>query len=403
MKVLNVNNTKVVHHYLPSKLTNIQIMTNIGSAAEEKDNWGCAHMLEHNYFLGSKKYPGRSDIQTIANDIGGRLNAFTWIDITSYHITTLNDFFREGFDILADMYQNPLFPEEEFKKEINPILSEMRRAEDDPDRYLGSRVYMDMLGEKVAHPIVGTEETIKSMTLEKLHAFRDKYYGGDNVMISVVGGIKEEEVAKIVGELFNVDRKTDKPEVPKVEYKSGEMILTKPGITEAVYSLTYPALPRFNPERYKQSLMTYILGGNESGMLFETIREQLGLSCYGVYASQIHFDSHNLLDISTGIAPDEIDKCHTAVLSQIDRICNDKIDEKRLNRAKASLRTGVASASENSSGYNTTIALPIIKGETENPLEKLLARIEETTIDDIRDIAQKTFTAKPYKGVLLPE
>jgi hypothetical protein len=32
MKILSVNNAKVVYHFLPSKLTNIQILTNVGSA-----------------------------------------------------------------------------------------------------------------------------------------------------------------------------------------------------------------------------------------------------------------------------------------------------------------------------------------------------------------------------------
>lgn len=403
MKILNVNNTKVVHHYLPSKLTNIQIMANVGATAETPDMYGVAHMIEHNFFKGSKKYPGAADIQTTANDMGGKLNAWTWTDLVNYHITILNDFFREGFDLLADMYQNPLFPEEEFNKEVNPILSEMRRGEDNPDVYLGRRLYPAMIGEQAGHPVIGTEDTVKAMTVENLRTYKDKFYGNNSTMISIVGGVDEDTAITIVKELFTMDHVAEKPVVPIVEYKSGEMVLHKAGITEAVYSLVFPALSRFHPDRYKQSLMTYVLGGNDSGMLFETIREKLGLSCYGIYASQSHFDSHNLLDIETGIAPDELDKCHEAVLSQIDRICSEKIDDKRLNRAKASLRTGIASASENSGGYNNTIALPIIKGETENPLEKLLRNIEAVSADDILDMAQKTFTAKPYKGILLPE
>ena len=160
MKILDVNGTKVVHHYLPSKLTNIQILTNVGSANEDENHEGYAHILEHNFFKGSVKRPGPMDIQTAANDIGGKINAFTSIDVTNYYISTLNEFFREGFDILADMYQNPLFPEDEFVKELNPILSEMRRYEDDPDSYLSNRMMPVMLGRSAGHPIIGTEESV---------------------------------------------------------------------------------------------------------------------------------------------------------------------------------------------------------------------------------------------------
>lgn len=407
MKILSVNNTKVVYHYLPSKLTNIQILTNVGSASETKDEWGMAHILEHLFFKGSKKYPGPLDIQTAANDIGGKLNAWTWIDQTVYHITVLNDFFKQGFDILADMYQHPLFPEEEFAKELNPILSEMRRGEDNPDGYLGNRLMPAMVGEEAGHPVIGTEETVRAATVEKIHKFRKRFYGGNNTMISIVGGIEEEDVVRIISEQFNLPPALEEPVVPVVFYKRGEMTLTKPGITEAVYSLSYPALSRFHPNRYKQSLMTYVLGGNDSGMLHERIREELGLSCYGIYASQAHFDSHSILEISTGIAPEQIDQCHEEVMKQIKRISTELVDETRLARAKASLRTSIAAASENSSGYNSTISIPILKGMTENPLEKLLKSIEETTVYDIREIAQSTFFEHAgvgsYKGILLPE
>jgi predicted Zn-dependent peptidase len=403
MKILNVNNTKVVYHFLPSKLTNIQILTNVGSVAETKEQWGYAHMLEHNFFKSSKQFPGPMDIQTAANDIGGKLNAWTSLDCTCYHISVLNDFFKKGFNILADMYQFPLFPEEEFIKEVNPILSEMRRYEDNPDSYLGNRLMPAMVGEDAGHAVIGNEESVCSANVDKIRQFRQSYYGGNNVMLSIVGGVSEEEVIKVITELFTSPSASSTPTIPSVEYKSGEMTLHKTGITEAVYSLCYQALPRFHKDRYKQSLMTYVLGGNDSGMLHERIREELALSCYGIYASQSHFDSHSILEVSTGIAPEQIEQCHEEVLGQINRISTELVDDTRLARAKASLRTSIASASENSSGYNNTIAIPILKGMTTNPLENLLAEIEATTKEDIRDLAQRTFSAAPYKGVLLPE
>ena len=403
MKILNVNNTKVVYHYLPSKLTNIQILTNVGSASESKDIWGMAHILEHLFFKGSKKYPGPMDIQTMANDIGGKLNAYTSVDQTVYHITVLNDFFKQGFDILADMYQHPLFPEEEFAKELNPILSEMRRYEDDPDSYLGARLIPAMIGDDAGHPIIGTEETIRAATVEKMHEFRRRFYGGKNTMISIVGGVTEEAAVSLIAELFNLPEASESPVVPVVHYNSGSVSLNKAGISEAIYSLCYPALDRFHPDRYKQSLMTYVLGGNDSGMLHERIREELGLSCYGIGSYQSHFDSHNLIEISAGIAPEQLVQCHEEVMLQIKKISTEPVEEKRLARAKASLRTGIAAASENSGGFNSSISVPILKGMTENPLEKLLEGIEATTIADIMDLAQRTFCAAPYKGTLLPE
>jgi zinc protease len=116
-----------------SYITNIQILTDVGSMAEDQDIQGMAHILEHMFFKGSQKFRGGTAISRAANDIGGKLNAYTTYDHTVFYISVLNDSFEAGFDLLSDMYRNPLFPEDEFKKELNPILSEMREREDDPE------------------------------------------------------------------------------------------------------------------------------------------------------------------------------------------------------------------------------------------------------------------------------
>lgn len=403
MKILNVNNNKVVYHYLPSRLTNIQILTNVGSLAEKPDHYGMAHILEHMMFAGSKNYPNRLDITHTASGIGGKLNAWTGVDCTCYHITTLNEFFEKGFDLLSDMYQNPLFPEEEFAKELNPILSELRRSEDSPEEFLCNRIMPELIGNEAGHPILGTESSIRAASVETMNKFHKRYYGGKNTLISIVGGISEERATDIVASSFKGTDTFETAEIPKAEFNAGEKILHKTGITEAVYLLYYPAVHRFHPDRYKQSLMTYILGGSDNGLLFEQIREILGMSCYGIFASQAYFDSHNLIEVSGGIAPEELDKCHEEVMKQIDKLMNTKIDEQRLNRAKAALRTSVALTAESSAGYNGSISISVLKGMTENPLDRLLDEVEAITTDDVLDIAQRTFNKPSYKAILLPE
>ena len=403
MEILKINNTKVVYHFIPSKLTSIQILTNVGASAEDKEHFGSAHILEHSFFLGSKKYPKPTSLSSAANDIGAHMNAYTWVDNSCYYMTVLNDFFHKGVDILADMYLHPLFPEKEFKKEINPILSEMRREQDEPDKFLGNAIELAMVGEEAGHSIIGNEESIKSATVESISAFRKKYYGGNNTMISIVGGVSKDDVIKTITELFDSPQDTETPKIPKVVYKGGEIKLTKPGITEAQYSLCYPAFERFHPDTYKQSLMVHILGGNDSGYLFEQIRTKLGMSVYGIYASKANFDAFSVIEVAAGVEPNEIGRLHDEVMKQIKRIMNKKVDKKQLQRAKASYRTRIAMTSENSSGYNSSISLNILKGQTDNPLEKLMIAVENITAADIMEVANKTFGDIHYKGTLVPQ
>lgn len=398
----NINGVRVLYVRNESYLTNIQILTDVGSTAEDESIHGMAHILEHMFFKGSKKRSSGTAIARAANDIGGKMNAYTTYDHTAYYISVLNDHFEEGFDILADMYLNPLFKEEEFKKELNPIISELREREDDPDSYISEHALMQYFGQRY-HPIIGTIDSINAATVDKMHDFRQRFYGGDNTLISVVGGIEEQRLIQAVENMFPPAHKTERPPEIDVDYHEGELTLTRPAIQEVYYNLFYPALPGDHPERHTQSIMAYILGGDDSAMLFERIREEKGMSCYGVYSWAMRYKPYNILGISCGIAPDELDELHEEIRHQIDKICNEKIEPERLNRCKASIRASIAASVETSRGLNNVISLPYLRGLEEDPVASALEQLEAVTAEDVIDIAQKTFSGPKFKAILLPE
>lgn len=402
MEIFEVNGLRILYHKNSSFLTSIQILTDVGSDAESSDIYGMAHILEHMFFKGSKKRPEGTDISRAANDIGGKMNAYTTHDHTAYYITVLNDVFEEGLDILADMYQNPLFRPEEFSKELNPILSEYREREDDPENFIFEKAMEGYMGESY-HSIIGTPDTIKAASVDRMHKFKTEYYGGNNTMISIVGGVDRDRAVRAISQMFEPAGKTMKPGLKTVNYTPGEITLSRSGIQEAYYVLLYPALGNFHPERYKQDMMNYILGGNDSSLLFERIREELGMSSYGIYSWVMRHDSFQSLAISGGIAPDELDQLDTEVRGQIDRICESLVDEARLNRARASLKASIAARSETSHGFGSMIGVPVLKGETENPAEKALREIEKVTLEEILESARSTFSGPAFKAVLLPE
>ena len=397
-----INGIKVLYVKNESYLTSIQLLTGVGSGAEEPEIQGMAHILEHMFFKGTEKRPGGTAIARAANDIGGKMNAYTTYDHTNYYITVLNDKFAEGLDLLADMYQNATFPADEFEKELNPILSELREREDDPDNYLMERTLQQYMGQSY-HPVIGHIETVKSATVEKMHTFKKRFYGGNNLLVSIVGGVDEATVRKLLSECFAETAPTEAPVETPVTYTPGELNLTRAAIQEAYYYQFFPALPQGHPDRFKQDVMTYILGGNDSALLFERIREDLGMSCYGVYSWVWRYQPFSLVGIACGIAPDELDQLDQEVNDQIKRICDSPVPEDMLTRARASLRTGIAAKAETSGGLGGLISVPILRGETENPLTVTLREIENVTREDILEHAQKTFAAKPFKSVLLPE
>lgn len=426
-ELFEVDGVRVLHFQNQSFLTSIQILTDVGSAAEEKpalsggngagksngndasaenraglDERGLAHILEHMFFKGSRKRPGGPSISRAANDIGGKMNAYTAYDHTAYFITVLNDSFEEGFDILADMYRHPLFPPEEFAKELNPILSEYREREDDPENYLVERSLEEFFGAGY-HPIIGTQESIKGATVDMMHAFHKRFYGAEHMLVCVVGGVDQERVSQAVRNHFAGMHAASPAPQRIAEHRPGELHLTRPGIHEAYYSLFFPALPPGHPDRYKQDMMNYLLGGNDSALLFERIREELGMSCYGIYSFTMRHEPYAALGVGCGIAPEELERLHQEVTDQIKLIQDAPLSSDRIERARASLRTSIAARSETSGGMAGMIGVPVLRGERENPVEKALREIEAISAEDILEQARSTFSGPMFYSTLTPE
>ena len=403
IEIKKLGDVRLLYYPHKSYLTNIQILTDVGSAVEDDRQQGLAHILEHMFFKGSLKRAGGTAISRAANRIGAKMNAYTTYDHTVYYISVLNDVFEEGFDILADMYLNPLFPPEEFAKELNPILSELREREDDPENFLIERAFSQYFG-KDYHPIIGTEESVRGASVEMMHSFKKDFYGGENCLISIVGGVSKEKAFEAVEKFFLKDFSASKKEKKRLQPKlnAGRLELKKEGIREAYCHFLFPALESRHPERFKQDMMNYLLGGNDSSLLFERIREDLGMSCYGIYSWVMRNEPFTSLGISCGIAVEEIEKLEKEVEGQIERICEAPLTEDRLKQAKASLRSSIAARSETSAGLNSMIALPVLRGEKENPIQKALKEIEAVELSDVLELARQSLRGPCLKSFLRP-
>ena len=397
----NMGGVRLLYYPHKSYLTNIQILTDVGSAAEDDSNQGLAHILEHMFFKGSQKRAGGTAISRAANGIGAKMNAYTTYDHTVYYISVLNESFAEGFDIIADMYLNPLFPPEEFVKELNPILSELREGEDDPENFLIEKAFAHYFG-KDYHPIIGTEKSVRAATVEMMHTFKEGFYGGENCLVSIVGGVSK-EAAFAAAEKFFIKASPKKQQIQTPPtLNTGKLELKKEGIREAYCHFLFPALEAQHPDRFKQDMMSYLLGGNDSSLLFEKIREELGMSCYGIYSWIMRNRPFTSLGISCGIAAEEVEHMESEVEKQIKHICNAPLTQDRLERAKASLRSSIAARAETSAGLNSMIALPVLRGETENPIQKALRELESVQLDDVLELARQTLGGPSLKAILWP-
>ena len=83
----------------------------MGSGQEADSQAGISHFIEHMAFKGTKKRTA-FDIASQLDAVGGKMNAFTSKEITTYYAVVLDKHLNIAVDVLSDMYQNSVYDTE---------------------------------------------------------------------------------------------------------------------------------------------------------------------------------------------------------------------------------------------------------------------------------------------------
>lgn len=182
---------------------------------------GVAHFLEHKMF---EQENGINSLDALTS-LGVDANAFTSNDYTAYLFEGTNNF-EEAFDELMDYVQHPYFTDENVEKEKGIIVQELNMYLDDP----GMRVYMEALqcmykDHPIRIDIVGTEDSINSITKETLYNCYKTFYNLSNMALVLCGDFNPEETIKLIKSKIIKNEKQD--EIKRIYPKEDEQIFKK--------------------------------------------------------------------------------------------------------------------------------------------------------------------------------
>ncbi len=313
----------------------------VGSFIEEKDQAGISHFLEHILFKGSKNYPNEQAVGAAVEKYGGIINAFTAFERTNFWIVAPKAYIKPTLPVLFDVVFQPeaIKNEKEVAKEKGVILEERKRYKDDPDSYVTELADQNLNpSHPVSRPIIGYSSTIKAITPQKLMDWWQRFYSPANAVIVVVGPKANQTVSQIK---TLIPQKSDKPfftTTPKyaspnkarfaVHYKKIKQVKmvwyferVKPATLETLMSLR---------------MLARALGQGLNSILFAEIRTKAGLS-YDISAREQNFANFQLLDISGGFAPENIDKAIQKLSSIFSNLKKQGLSRKLFTHTKKGL------------------------------------------------------------------
>ncbi len=157
---------------------------------------GIAHFLEHKMF---EQEDGK-DPFAFFGERGSDANANTNNFKTTY-LFSGPEFFEDNINYLLDYVQSPYFTDENVEKEKGIIEQEIKMYQDDPYTMMYERLLKNsLINNPMKDPIIGTIESVKSITKEELYTCYNTFYHPANMFVVVSGNVDPEKTIKLIEE-----------------------------------------------------------------------------------------------------------------------------------------------------------------------------------------------------------
>ncbi len=322
---------------------------------------GIAHFLEHKMF----EQEDEIDVFNFFSERGSDANANTNNKKTTYLFSGPN-FFKENLEFLLDYVQKPYFTDENVEKEKGIIIQEMKMYQDDPYSKLYEAILdASFINNNTKYPIIGTEDSVNSITKEDLYACYKTFYHPSNMVLVVTGNVNPEETIEII-ESNQSKKEFKKPEKIKIkEYNEPDNVDAKKKIITANVTLPKVSINyKINinnikniPLRKKLLYLSILFDSKFGGtsLINEKLRESKIISD-SIDVSSVDADSH-ILFIIMGETNKEKDFLDAIKKEMLDLT----ISEQELERKKKTIISSMIYASDSIMRINHKIMNDYLK------------------------------------------
>ena len=358
------------------------ILVGTGAAHETDKEDGISHFIEHMQFKGTKTRTA-FEISDAFDALGAQVNAFTGKDMTCYYSKATSDHAKEAFALLADLFLNSTFPEEEMKREKGVVLEEINMCEDTPEDLCLDMLARASFGERnYGRNILGPQSNVSGFTREDIFAYKKARYCPENIVVSFAGNLSAEQAVALVEEYFgDMQRTAFEKRAVTIDRRSDNLFKQKP-IEQAHFAIGFPCVERNSPDFSAVQVMNAVLGGGLSSRLFMRVREELGLA-YSVYSYASHYEETGMLTVYAGVNPQKAEDAAAAVVDVIKTFIKDGVTEAEFKRGREQMRSGSIFAQENTSSQMLLYGKQLLYANEVYDFEKRMQEISALKRDDI--------------------
>ena len=274
----------VPHHEQPS--VSFRMIVKAGAVQEPAGRPGVSSFVAALLNQGTTTRSA-SEIADAIDSAGGLLGVGSGNELTYLQGAVVKDQTDLALALMADIVQNPAFPEQEITLQKQQALSSLQVGLDDPEFLANAAFDRLVFG---AHPYgrsgQGTPDTIPRISRADLQAFHRTWFVPNNALMAVVGDMTADELFAAVERAFGRWQRRDVPVVETAAPPPAArrvVVIDRPGSAQTEIRAGHLSIERTHPDYVTFDLVIRILGGEGANRLFGVLRSDRGLT-YGASA-----------------------------------------------------------------------------------------------------------------------
>jgi zinc protease len=387
-----------------SEVVSMQVWVKTGSIHEGAlIGSGLSHYLEHLLFKGTERRDGKA-ISREVHAMGASINAYTTFDRTVYYIDGPAGAFSQISDVLSDLVLHSTLPEAEVLRERDVILREIDMCLDDPDRQLTQALFRTAFqNHPYREPVIGHRELFERITVGELRDYYAARYVPNNMVVSVVGAVSPADCMEVIdstfgssprGRLAPVQVESESVQLaPRREDILGDFNVFRGGMAFKVPHLSHPDSPKLDA-------LAHALGGGESSLLWEQLRNKRKLVHYVDCRNWNPGDS-GLLMISYVCDPERGSEVEAAIHELIAEVVTQGFDRDVVEKACRQALSSEINGRKTMSGQATRLGVgEVVIGDT-NYARRYLNRLRSVDNEDLQAMAKEYLVDGKLSAVTL--
>ncbi|MCS7223023.1 MAG: insulinase family protein [Armatimonadetes bacterium] len=384
-----------------AKTVSLGVWLEAGSQNETPGQEGIAHFLEHMPFKGTKRRSGKAIAKAI-DSLGGYCDAFTDKEVTCFYCQVLPDQVPEALTLLHELTTQPAIRAKDVETEKQIILSEIQSVKDSPDDLVGELFYEALWdGHPLSRPVLGTEQSVQSMTPRLLLSFHKNFYTPDRMIVVGAGAIEEGSLEERVAEIFGRLRRNGAAGSLFAQPRgAGRIRLERRPTAQLYFCIGVPGLPTSDPRTYTLSLLDAIVGGGASSRLFLSVREKRGLA-YSISSGATFFKEGGHFWISGSCDAKKAEKVMKVIANELKRLCREGLRAGELEAARTQLKLSAITVQESVLGSMMRLGRQIYYFARPIPLSGILNRIDEVQDEDVLQMAHHLFLNSTFSAAFV--